>query len=240
MHLPTHRPRYAAAVLAVAALALTGCSAGHADAGAGSSASPGTTRTADASPRAATATSPPPRPTSLDDWPTSAAPPQKIPLGTKTTVIARGYTGQGFLDRLAADWHLTLGKRKKLTSSDPAWVVGGEGHPTKGSELSVGLITTLSGDLRSFSCQATANAPRYEEFLRACAGLDYPGSAPKAAATWLTGMKPRVDKAFAEEKVKVPVTSPLLRSGGTGTYLRKGSYSPAGTYELHVFGAADK
>lgn len=242
MHVPPPRPRYAAAVLvAVAALALTGCSAGNDTDGAGASASPGTTPTAGASPSSSPGIpSPQARPTSLADWPTAPAPPQDIPTGMKTTVIAKGYTGQGFLEQLAADWHLTLGKQKKLTSSTPVLYVGAEGHPTKGSELSVGVIRDLSGDLRSFECEATANAPRYEEFLRACVGLDYPGSAPKAAAAWLTGMKPPVDKAFAKEKVKEPITSPLLRSGTADTYLRKGNYSPAGTYEVHVSGIAGK
>jgi hypothetical protein len=239
MHLPTHRPHNAAAVLAVAALALTGCSAGHDTDGAGSSASPGTIPSASPSPSAsADNPSPRARPTSLDDWPTAPASPQDVPTGTKSEVISKGYTGQSFLERLAADWNLTLGKQKKLTSSAPALYAGAEGHPTKDSELSVGVIRDLAGDLRSFECQATADAPRYEEFLRACVGLDYPGSDPKAAATWLAGVKPQVDTVFTEEKVKAPITSPLLRTGTTAIFLYKGNYSPSGTYVVRLVGAA--
>ena len=237
MHLPTHRPRYAA-VLVVSALALTGCSAGHDTDSAGSSASSGTTPTAHASPSAAaTATSPQPRPTGIDNWPTYPAAKQDVPTDVKSAVMAKGYTGQSFLKELAADWHITLRKRQKLTFSEPALQVGGEAHPTKNSDFQVAAIWDLSGDLRQFYCSATANAPRYEEFLSACVGLDHPGSDAKAAAAWLDGVKPQVDKAFAKEKV--PITSPLLRSGNTAAYLRKGAYSPSGTYQLEIFGTSD-
>ncbi|MFF0016864.1 hypothetical protein [Streptomyces sp. NPDC005374] len=239
MHLPPHHPRYAVAVLVVAALALAGCSAGHDTDGAGASATPDPAPSTSTSPSTSPGVpSPQARPTSLADWPTAPASPQDVPTGTKSQVIAAGYTGQAFLERLAADWHLTLGKQKKLTSGEPALYVGAEGHPTKGSELSVGAIRDLAGDLRSFECEATADAPRYEEFLRACVGLDYPGSDPKAAATWLTGVKPQVDKVFKEEKVKAPITSPLLRAGTADTFLYKGNYSPSGTYTVRLFGAA--
>jgi hypothetical protein len=50
-------------------------------------------------------------------------------------------------------------------------------------------------------------------------------------------VKPQVDKAFAKEKV--PITSPLLRSGNTAAYLRKGAYSPSGTCQLEIFGTYD-
>ncbi|MFF0088094.1 hypothetical protein ACFYR1_52190 [Streptomyces canus] len=237
MHLPTHRPRYAA-VLVVAALALTGCSAGHDTDSTGPAASSGTTPTADAPPSAAaTATSPQPRPTGIDNWPTYPAAKQDVPTDVKSAVMAKGYTGQSFLKELAADWHITLGKRQKLTFSEPAWQVGGEAHPTKNSEFQLAAIWDPSGDLRQFYCSATANAPRYEEFLSACIGLDHPDSAAKAAAAWLDGVKPQVDKAFAKEKV--PITSPLLRSGNTAAYLRKGAYSPSGTYQLEIFGTYD-
>ncbi|MEU9325826.1 hypothetical protein AB0D91_18770 [Streptomyces canus] len=237
MHLPPHRPRYAA-VLVVAVLALTGCSAGHDTDRAGSSASSGTTPTAHASPSvAAAAAGPQPRPTGIDNWPTYPAAKQDVPTDVKSAVMAKGYTGQSFLKKLAADWHITLRKRQKLTFSEPAWQVGGEAHPTKNSEFEVAAIWDLSGDLRQFYCSATANAPRYEEFLRACVGLDHPGSDAKAAAAWLDGVKPQVDKAFAREKV--PITSPLLRSGNTATYLRKGAYSPSGTCQLEIFGTSD-
>ncbi|MER7562067.1 hypothetical protein ABTZ93_03760 [Streptomyces sp. NPDC097941] len=237
MRLPTHRPRYAA-VLVVAALALTGCSTGHDTDSAASAASSGTTPTADAFPStAATAASPQPRPTGMDHWPTYPAAKQDVPTGVKSAVMAKGYTGQSFLEELAADWHITLGKRQKLTFSEPARQVGGEAHPTKNSALQVAAIWDLSGDLRQFYCSATANAPRYEEFLRACIGLDHPGSDAKAAAAWLDGVKPQVDKAFTKEKV--PITSPLLRSGNTAAYLRKGAYSPSGTYQLEIFGTSD-
>jgi hypothetical protein len=237
MHLPTLRSRYAAA-LAVAALALTGCSAGHDTDGDGASASPGTTPTAGASPSAAVAaTSPPPRPTGIDNWPTYPAAKQDVPTDVKSAVMAKGYTGQSFLEKLAADWHVTLTKRQKLTFSEPAWQVGGEAHPTTDSEFQVAAIWDPSGDLRQFYCSATANAPRYQEFLRACVGLDHPGSDPKAATAWLDSVKPPVDKAFAKEKV--PITSPLLRSGNTAAYLRKGAYSPSDTYQVEIFGAAE-
>lgn len=231
--------RTATAVLALAALVLTGCSAGHDTGGAGSSASP---TTAGALPSdSPAATGPRAFPTSLDDWPTYPATEAHIPIGVKSKVIAKGYTGQTFLGRLVADWHITLGNRKKLTSSEPVWFVGGEGHPTKGSELQVSAMWAPSGDLRSLHCSATANAPRYEDFLRACLGLDHPGSDAKAAVTWLERVKPRVDKVFAEEQApREPITSPLLRSSTTATYLRKGAngaYSPSGTYELETYGA---
>ncbi|MDT0485340.1 hypothetical protein [Streptomyces doebereineriae] len=81
MHFPTHRPRYAA-VLVVAALALTGRSAGHGTDRAHSSASSGTTPAADASPSAAAAAvGPQPRPTGIDNWPTYPAAKQDVPTG---------------------------------------------------------------------------------------------------------------------------------------------------------------
>ena len=241
MHIPTARRRYVAA-LALTALALTGCSSGHATDSADSSASPGATPTASAlpsvSPGAVGAASPQARPTSIADWPTTPAPPQDVPESVRTSVMAKGYTGQSFLDQLAADWHITLKKREKLTgTSGTIWRVVGEGHPTKKSELTVAAFWSPSGGLRSFDCSTTANAPRYEDFLRACIGLDHPGSTPKAAAGWLDGVKPEVDKEFA--KTKVPIMSPLLRSGTTVTCLLKSSSSPAATYNLKIFGAAD-
>ncbi|MFC8511526.1 hypothetical protein [Streptomyces sp. NPDC057257] len=239
MRLPTVRRRYATAVLALTALSLTGCSSGHDTDSTGSSASPGATSTAQASPGASpVAASPSARPTSIDDWPTTPGPPQNFPVSVPTSVIVKGYTGQSFLKRLAADWDITLKKRETLTGAGATVRrVLGEGHPTKDGELTVAAFWDLSGDLKSLECTTTGNAPRYEEFLRACTGLDFPGADPKAAATWLDGMKPRVDKVYA--KSKVPIMSPLLRSGPTATSLLKGPYATSGTYELRVFGTAD-
>ncbi|MGW3286646.1 hypothetical protein ACWDR3_18605 [Streptomyces sp. NPDC001002] len=110
--------------------------------------------------------------------------------------------------------------------------------PTKDSRLGVAAVWDLAGDLRSMSCTATADAPGYARFLRACAGLDFPGNDPAAAATWLERTTPLVDKAFA--KAGAPIDSPLLRSGTTATYLQESALSKAAnTYMVYVFGAPE-
>ncbi|MFF1834974.1 hypothetical protein ACFVXE_12340 [Streptomyces sp. NPDC058231] len=241
MKFPTPHVRRTAIALAVSIL-VVGCSTSrHAspDAPGSSKASPG-----DGTAPSAGATSGHPSATAapdLDDWPTRPATADKFPHGIPSTVLAKGYTGSAFLEKVTEKWHIALGPRKKNDFSKkddqpPVWYATGAGQHASG-KLSIAVTWNLSGDLESLSCIAGRKTPGYADFLRDCIELDHPGARPAAAARWLGSMVPSLDKAYAE--ARKPVGSPLYRAGRAASALQEYSYGKEGmVYTVRTFGTA--
>ncbi|MBX9394237.1 hypothetical protein K4749_11655 [Streptomyces sp. TRM72054] len=240
-------PHALAAALAAGAL-LTGCSSHPGSSpGSGSSASPGpgegeiTSSATSSAPKAA-ATPSPSATADLDDWPNRPATSDKVPDAVPNAVIAKGYTGADYLARLTKRWHITLSARKKndfdADDDRPAvWFSSGVAHPTAGTELSVAVVWSLDGDLKSLTCAAGRTAPGRADFLRQCVELDHPDAHPEAAARWLTTTTAAVDKLH--DRTGKTVDSPLYRSGSAATVLVVyGAGKDGATYSLRVFGTA--
>ena len=240
MRFPAARHRHLAAVALALTLPLAGCSSSHDSTSSAGTPAPATSGSpslsASAEPSARASATPglttwPTRPTSVDE--------SGVPKDVRFGVLSQGYTGTAFVDALAKQWHIGLGAREKFdsTKDDEPAVRHEEGtaHPAGGTELGVAVVWNLAGGLESLTCTATAKAPGRAAFLRACVRLDHPGSDPAAAARWLDGVVPSVDRTYA--KAGVTVTSPLYRAGPAATYLREYGGGPTPTtYALTVFG----
>ncbi|WP_158710396.1 hypothetical protein [Streptomyces sp. NRRL F-5126] len=159
-----------------------------------------------------------------------------------STTFGKGYTGSEFINRLAKQWHITLGPRKKndFNKKDdvpPVWLAAGTGHSSTKATTDVTAVWELSGDLASLTCSVSRKVPDYKDFLRDCAKLNYPGAQPTVATRWLKRTMPSLDKAHTQ--AKKPVGSPLYRSGQAASYLYEYDNGAEGTVDmLRIFGAA--
>lgn len=123
--------------------------------------------------------------------------------------------------------------RKKSEQGDgypSVWGSVGTAHPSSDTTLYVHASWALSG----VTCTASAKAPGRADYLRACIKLDHPGARPAAAARWLDQVTPSVDKAYA--KAKIPVASPLYRSGHVVSYLQEYNHGQGVTYSVTLLG----
>jgi hypothetical protein len=235
-------PHALAAALAAGAL-LTGCSSHPGSSpGSASSWSPGPGE-GEITPFTSGAATPSPSATfDLHDWPTRPATSDKVPAAVPNAVLAKGYTGVDYVARLTKRWHITLSPKKKndfdADDDRPAvWFSSGVTHPSAGTELSVAVVWSLDGDVKSLTCAAGRTATGRADFLRQCIELDHPDAHPAAAARWLSTTTPAVDKLH--DQTEKTVDSPLYRSGSAATVLVEyGGGKDGATYSLRVFGAA--
>ncbi|MDR3035645.1 MAG: hypothetical protein LBV78_21510, partial [Kitasatospora sp.] len=111
-------------------------------------------------------------------WPTEPAP-VSGGQGPVAVVVEAGYSGEAYLQRLAATWGVTMEDRAKVDFPGRPTVWHRTGHRTAdGPALSISATWTEGGDLELAGCTAALNAPRAAEFLADCARLDYPGADP--------------------------------------------------------------
>ena len=235
MNQHTHRvrARALAAVVLVAAVSVTGCTAQQK----GNEATPEET-TASPEQRATLPPRMPSKGPSVSDWPTKAVIANEAPRLGEAKVISKGYTAQRFLKALSEKWGIRLGKTKLIEAPGDRKVWHFSGHAThKGSEsFAVGGSPTKSGDIISLGCLVYGTVPQTEEFLRDCAQIDIPGADKAKASAWLTKAKKQVDHLY--EKEKRPVVSPIFVSGGACMLLFRnlGAGTQKDFYSLDISG----
>ncbi|MGW4813837.1 hypothetical protein ACWEPB_19655 [Kitasatospora cineracea] len=161
-------------------------------------------------------------------WPTEPAPVSGR-QGPVAVVVEAGYSGEAYLQRLAATWGVTMEERAKVDFPGRPAVWHRTGRRTAdGSALSISATWTEGGDLELAGCTAAFSAPGAAEFLADCARLDYPGADPTASADWVRGMLPRLHSAFETAK-GAAVDSPLRQSGPVALLLQESADpSPGG------------
>ncbi len=174
----------------------------------------------------------------LADWPSEPADGTKVPE-FRSQVIKPGYTGESYLNRLAASWGITMEARQKIEfpGRPDTWHTSGSKQSGE-TRRTIAALWSLDGDLILLSCFVAASDTERAEFLHACASLDHPEAAPAATRTWLDAMVPQVDGAFASGKKGAVIDSPLHRSGPVATVLQKAHDTSRGGdyYQLYSFG----
>ncbi|MEU6541483.1 hypothetical protein [Streptomyces sp. NPDC047000] len=235
-------PQVLAAALLTGAL-LAGCSSPHGSSpGSVSSVSPGPDEGEITPSASVTATSPATGTFTPSDWPTRPVTADKIPTGLSNAAFAKGYTGADYLARLTKRWHISLSSKKKtdFRADDDrpvVWFSSGAAHPTASTELSVTVVWSLDGNLKSLTCAASRTATARTDFLGQCIQLDHPGAHPGAAAHWLRTTTPDVDKVY--DQAKKTVDSPLYRSGPAASLLVEYDTGKTGAmYSLRIFGVS--
>jgi hypothetical protein len=178
-------------------------------------------------------------PVGIDGWPKTVVRESKVPP-LKRTVIAPGYTGASYLQKLATKWHITIPPKQESPAgpgSIPAdWYTEGKAHPTARTTLTLGGVWDLKGQQIMLQCTGSANAPGIAAFLHDCVEADYPGARSEKAVAWFDGMRPQVDKLH--HQLKDTVDSPVYRSGPAASYITESSLPEYGGdfYYVATFG----
>ncbi|THA56248.1 hypothetical protein E6P78_32315 [Streptomyces sp. A0958] len=151
--------------------------------------------------------------------------------------MAVGYTGKGFLARLAKDWKLKLDKPVDQEMPDGKKRTYVHGRGRSGTTVSAGYAD--HANMSSLVCRSGAKQSDGLGFLAACTGLDVTGIDHGKASAWLEQAKKETDslynKRVAETGMKEEyVVSGAFTAGPVVMVLHRGYDS----YSLRILGGA--
>ncbi|MFJ5924014.1 hypothetical protein ACIQF6_15595 [Kitasatospora sp. NPDC092948] len=160
-----------------------------------------------------------PPPVDPAHWPTGFSRTETVRY-PDAAVIRAEYTGEAYLNRLAATWHVTL--EAPTTYDFPRPGLLRSGHNAGTAVFWIAATWAPSGSLLTVTCTAATAEPRADDFLADCARLDYPDSTPAATARWVHDTWPGLHTAAAG-LTNGSMESPPHRSGPVAVLLHEGT-----------------
>jgi hypothetical protein len=226
----------AAALAVIAALNTAACSSRQetAEGGAHSSSAAASAHGSGTSSRNMTSPSPSPSFTtpSVKSLPQRASWGRTYPrLGSDTTPMVKGYSGQSFIDKLSSRWDLNVSEPKKEELPGARKILLEGGKSKNGEFLQVYL--TPGHTMSALGCGAHAGDPKGERYIRDCLTIDLPGVDHAKAAQWIDRAEKEVD-GFNPKKKEWVVSSPFL----TDHALMLMDRTRDGSHELRILGGA--
>ncbi|MEU7080258.1 hypothetical protein ABZ938_21065 [Streptomyces sp. NPDC046409] len=155
--------------------------------------------------------------------------------------MAVGYTGKGFLSRLAKDWKLNLDKpvKQEMSNGKMRTYIHGRGGTGSGTVTTVSAGFADHTNLSSLLCGTGTDKSNALDFLAACTELDVAGIDHAKASSWLEQAKKETDSLYKERAAETKnkkeyVVSGVFTSGPVVMVLHR-TYD---TYSLRILGHA--
>ncbi|MFJ3143643.1 hypothetical protein ACIPJM_14490 [Streptomyces halstedii] len=194
-----------------------------------------------AAPKAAATPAETPTVTPATDLPQHAVAGKDRPSIGPGVTMAVGYTGKGFLSRLAKDWKLNLNKpvKQEMPDGKMRTYIHGRGGTGSGTGTTVSAGFADHTNLSSLLCGTGTDKSGALDFLAACTELDVAGIDHAKASSWLKQAKRETDSLYTERAAETKnkkeyVVSGVLTSGPVVMVLHR-TYD---TYSLRILGRA--